>query len=126
MTEQTIRSMAKELAGAFYEQKRSDRFRSKESKTRIRVIERQPDGTLAEVVKVVPFFEAYPNATKFAAAHWPFFVEPARRCLTTMLALPDARVSQYMKQCIYNALIEENEKARKHGTKRLLQRELDP
>ncbi len=126
MTERTIRSMAKELAGTFYEQKRSDRFRSKDSLTRVKTIERQPDGRLAEVVKVMPFHEVFPTAKKFAEAHWPFWVEPAKRCLIAMLAMSDARVSPYMKQCIYDALIEENEKARaQDGGKRLLQRELE-
>jgi hypothetical protein len=126
MTERTIRAMAKELAGTFYEQKRSGRFRSKDSLTRVKTIERQPDGLLAEVIKVMPFQEAFPTAKKFAEAHWPFFVEPAKRCLTAMLAMPDARVSPYMKNCIYDAFIEENEKARmQDGGKRLLQRELD-
>jgi hypothetical protein len=126
MTERTIRSMARELAGRFYEQKRSDRFRSKDSLTRARVFERQPDGSVADVVKIMPFFEAYPTAQKFAAAHWPFFKEPAVRCFVAMLAMPDSRVSPYMKQCIYDALIEENEKARALGAKQLLQRDLNP
>lgn len=108
MTERTIRHLAKELAGKFYEQKRSDRFRSKDSLTRARRLVQHPDGRHEEVIVVVPFFQAYPDARTFVKAHWPLFVEPARQCMVTMLALKG--VHDNMKRGIYDALLEDREK----------------
>lgn len=121
-----IRHLAEELAGQFFEQKRSDRFRSKDSKTRVKMLLRDPNtGVQVEVTKTMPFFEAYPTAKKFAKAHWPLFVDSARRCLVTMLALPDHRISQHMKESIHEAIVEDRKKQLQTGGKRLLQRRVE-
>ena len=54
-----LRQTAKELAGAFYEESRSERFRSN-----------------------------FPTWKKFVGLHWPDFVPPAREILLTMLSNP--------------------------------------
>lgn len=126
MTERTIRTLAKELAGQFYEAKRSDRFRSKNSMTRSKTLKQLPDGSVIEVPVIVPFFVAYPNSKAFAAGHWPLFVDAARRCLVTMLALPDSRIDPEMKKSIYKAIIEDRENQRRRpGSQTLIQRSLE-
>ncbi len=123
MTERTIRTLAEELAGQFYDQKRSNRFRSKDSLTRVKTVMRDPDtGVRKEVTKTMPFFTAYPTSKLFAKAHWPLFVDAARKCMTTMLALSDSRISPHLKEGIYAALTEDREQQVRTGGKRLLQR----
>lgn len=126
MTERTIRTLAKELAGQFYEQKRSDRFRSKDALTRAKTLRQLPDGSVIEVTVMVPFLEAYPTSQHYSKGHWPFFVEAARQCLLTMLALPDSAVAPALKEAIYAAILEDSEKKNKHNKvpQTLLQREL--
>lgn len=120
-----IQHLARDLAGQFYEQKRSDKFRSKGSKTRVKYFERDPMGNPVEKTKVMPFFEAYPTSKEFADGHWPLFYEAARKCLITMLALPDHRVSQHMKESIHAAIVADRIKdfVGRGGT--LIQRSLD-
>ncbi len=120
-----IEHLARELAGEFFERKRSNRFRSKDSKTRVKYFERDAMGNLVEKVKVMPFFEAYPTSAKFSDGHWPLFVEPARKCLITMLALPEHRVSQHMKDSIHAAIIKDRTKEYAGMGRRLLQRAAD-
>lgn len=120
MSVMALRMMAKELAGSFYEMKRSGRFRDPEALTRAKTLATDPKtGAIVEVPVMVKFCEAYPNAHKFALAHWPFFYDAARRCFTTMLALPN--VAEHKKKIIYEALIEDREREMKNGGKRLLQ-----
>jgi hypothetical protein len=101
--------MAIDLAGSFYEMKRTDTFRSKNSKTAAKRLFVDPETDLpVEKTVIVGFFDAYPNAHAFAMAHWPYFYDAARRTLTTMLGLP--QVSEFKKQAILKALIEDREK----------------
>lgn len=121
MTDGTIKHLAMGLAGQFYEQKRSGRFRSMGALTRAKKLMQTPDGRVVEVPVTVPFRQAYPTSKEFAVAHWPLFVDAARRCLVTMLALPDSRVSPHEKETIHAALIADRVNEHKHGGKRLLQ-----
>lgn len=125
MSERTIRSLAKEYAGQFYEAKRSDRFRSKDSLTRAKTLKQLPDGSVVEVTVTVPFFKAYPNSKAFASGHWPLFYEAARKSLVTMLALPS--VSDELKKGIHAALVEDrqNEYKKPAGQQTLIQRSLE-
>lgn len=125
MSERTIRTLAKEYAGAFYEQKRSNRFRSKDSLTRAKTLKQLPDGSVIEVAVTVPFFKAYPNSKAFAKGHWPLFYEAARKSLVAMLALPS--VSDELKKGIHAALIEDrqNEYKQPAGQQTLIQRSLE-
>lgn len=125
MSERTIRTLAKEYAGQFYEMKRSDRFRSKDSLTRAKTLKQLPDGSVIEVTVVVPFFKAYPNSKAFASGHWPLFVDAARKSLITMLAL--SSVSDELKQGIHAALVEDrqNEYRQPAGSQTLIQRSLE-
>ena len=110
-SERTIRALAKELAGEFYDHKsRTKRFRSMDEPTRARALKQFEDGHVEEVIVIVPFREAYPDAKTYAKAHWPFFYDTARKCLTTMLALPDSRIHPNMKKAIYDALKEDWDK----------------
>jgi hypothetical protein len=122
MTERTIKSMAIELAGKFYEGKRSGRFRSMDEMTVARRMMRRPgDGALIEVKVRVPFRQAYPTAHSYAIAHWPLFYEPARRCLVTMLALSDEAVPPHLKEAIFEAIKEDREKQMRNGGRELFQ-----
>ena len=102
MTHPLIRSTAKELAGAFYEQNRSERFRY-----------------------AFPTVEAYlggwqrvsEGRVKKIAAGWMHHVVLARRLLVEMLKQPDARVTQHMKDQIAEALIEDHGKSQRFGKK---------
>jgi hypothetical protein len=96
MTERTIRAMAKELAGIFYEDNRSPRFRKAfpTLKDYMRGLWHQPDGDI--LIK---------------EPGWTHHIELARKLLTNMLGRPDGEVSTLMKERIYEALIEEHNKA---------------
>lgn len=124
-TEYTIRTTAKGLAEKFYEQKRSGKFRSMDALTRAKALQKQPNGEIHEVNVIVPFRQAYPNAHAYSVAHWPFFYEAARKCLVTMLALPDSRVSAHMKEAIHKALVEDRTKQLVFGGRHLVQVGLD-
>lgn len=124
MTSTGIKHLATELAGQFYEQKRSDRFRSKDALTRARTLKRLPNGQLAEVPVTVPFFKAYPTSNHFAKGHWPMFIEAARKCYIAMLSMPESRISQHMKETIAAELIEDRKHEYKFGGKRMVQRHL--
>lgn len=100
--EATIKSMATELAGVFYEQNRSPAFR-----------------------KAFPTWEAYKGGwqvvgegqVKKIPPGWMHFVVLARRVLVEMLKQPDEQVSAVMKERIADALIEDHGKAERHGLK---------
>lgn len=120
-----IEHTARELAGQFYEQKRSDKFRSKDANTRVKYFERDAMGNLVEKTKVMPFFVAYPTSKQFADGHYPLFIEAARKCLITMLALPETRVSQYIKESIHAAIVTDRAKEFAGRGRKLIQRGLD-
>lgn len=124
MTDGTIKHLAMGLAGEFYEQKRSGRFRSMDALTRAKKLMQTKDGRVVEVPVTVPFREAYPTSKHFSIAHWPLFVDAARRCLVTMLALPDTRVSPHEKKVIHKALIADRNNEYRHGGKHLLQQKV--
>ncbi len=111
MVERTIKSTAIEFAGAFYEMKRSDVFRSKESKTAAKRLFIDPKTNLpVEKTVIVKFFEAYPTAHSYSKAHWPLFYDLARKSLVTMLSYPDSRMSPHMKEAIFKAIMEDRNK----------------
>ena len=111
MTEKTIKDVAKELAGAFYEDNRSDAFRKTfpTLKAYMRGQWHQPSG---EIIINKP--------------GWMYHIELARKVLGSMLSKPDAQVSQVMKDRIYDALLEEHEKATRPTAKKILQRKEVP
>ena len=108
MTERTIRSMAKQLAGAFYEDNRSAAFRQTfpTLKSYMRGQWHNIDGVIVKIDK----------------PGWMHHIEMARKVLTHMLSLPDARVSPRMKESIYDALIEEHARATKPTALKTTQR----
>ena len=105
MTERTIRSMAKELAGVFYDENRSEGFRRTfpTLKAYMRGQWHKPDG---EVLITKP--------------GWVYHIDLARKVLASMLT--KSSVSDVMKQRIYDALLEENEKAHSPQAQKALQR----
>lgn len=91
--ERTVRSLAKELAGKFYEDNaRSVKFRAAFPTFQhyMRGQWVQPDGSI----------KAYRPG-------WLHHVELARKMLSVMLGQSDARVSPVMKERIFDALIED-------------------
>lgn len=124
MTDGTIKHLAMGLAGEFYEQKRSGRFRSMDALTRAKKLMQTKDGGVTEVMVTVPFRVAYPTSKEFSLAHWPLFVDAARKCLVTMLALPDTRVSPHEKKTIHAALVADRVNEHKNGGKHLIQQRL--
>jgi hypothetical protein len=105
MTEKTIKDMARELAGAFYEDNRSPGFRATfpTLKAYMRGQWHKPTGEI---------FITKPG--------WMYHIDLAIKVLGTMLGKPDAGVSPAMKERIAAALIENHNKgtspqARKTG-----------
>ena len=98
MTERTIKQTAKELAGAFYEDNRTPAFRRAfpTLKSYMRGQWHQSDGEI-----------------KIDKPGWMYHIDMARKILTIMLGKPDAVVSPVMKERIYDALIEERNRATK-------------
>jgi hypothetical protein len=96
MTERTIRSMAKEIAGVFYEDNRTPEFRLAfpTRKDYMRGLWHQPNG---EIVIDKP--------------GWVYHIDLARKILGTMLSKPDSVVSAVMKERIFDALVDENNRA---------------
>jgi len=107
MTERTIRMMAKELAGVFYEDNRSIKFRRTfpTLKAYMRGQWHQPDG---QIIINKP--------------GWMYHIDMARKLLGGMLSQPDAKVSPLMKERIYEALLEEHSRATDPQAKKVLQR----
>ena len=107
MTERTIRTMAKELAGIFYEDNRSEKFRRTfpTLKSYMRGQWHQLNG---DIVINKP--------------GWMYHVDMARKLLGAMLSQSDSKVSPLMKERIYEALLEEHEKATAPQAKKVLQR----
>lgn len=107
MTHRQIKHLAKELAGQFYEEetstkpdlernKRSLRFRKAFPKVKDYLMGHQhnPDGTVT-----------------YTKPGWMHHIVLARKLLTLMLGQSDARVSPFMKEQIYDALLEEHEQS---------------
>ena len=95
MTVQMIREMARELAGAFYEDNRSAGFR-----------------------QTFPTFRAYMRGQWHRDGEifitkpgWTYHVDLAIKVLGTMLGKPDSVVSPLMKERIANALIDNHNRA---------------
>lgn len=90
--EHTVRSLAKELAGIFYDDNRSPKFRAAfpTFKHYMRGQWVQSDGSI----------KAYRPG-------WLHHVEHARKVLSLMLGQPDSRVSPIMKERIFDALIDD-------------------
>ena len=85
MTERTIRMLAKQIAGEFYENpRRSKRFRY-----------------------------LHPNQYAYVNKYWPHFYDLARRMLANMLNLPG--VPDHLKESITDALVEDNAKRHRPG-----------
>lgn len=120
MTERTIRHLAREFAGIFYEEaggdlfgtgpegrERSKRFRQTYPtlKHYMRGIQVQPDGSV-----------------KMDKPGWAYFVTHARARLVNMLA--DPNLKPQLKEPIYKALLEEHEKSTSPRALEVLQRRL--
>ena len=107
MTERTVRAMAKEIAGIFYEDNRSIGFRRTfpTLKSYLRGQWYQPNG---DIVLNKP--------------GWMYHIDLARKMLGAMLSQPDTRVSAVMKERIYEALLEEHSRATSPQAKKVLQR----
>ena len=119
--ERTIRNYAKAKAGAFYDAKRSPRFRNGDELCwAYRVVMRET-GPVQEKVEI-PFKIAYPTKRDYVRAWWPFYYSGARAQLTAMLGMPD--VAANIKEAIYKAIVEDRENQLKNGGKMLRQREV--
>lgn len=101
MTERTVRSMARELAGVFYEDNRTPGFRQAfpTLKAYMRGQWHQPDGSI----------KAYRPG-------WMHHVELARKVMALMLGKPDSVVHPNIKNAIFNALIEDRDRQFKAET----------
>lgn len=125
MTERTIRSLAKELAGTWYEKnERSDAFRNGTQTVPVVRAMRVKVGNITVLKDVefrVPFCVAFPNADAYVEAYWPHWVEFAREKLSEMLGMSDSKVSAVRKEQIFAALIEDRERELKQGGKKLRQ-----
>ena len=79
MTERTIRNVAKDLAGADYEQgTHSERFR-----------------------------KFWPDVKQFIARNWPTYVPMARTIMVDMLRRSDSEIPPAQKEAVYEALMED-------------------
>lgn len=109
MTEQTIRTMAKQLAGKFYEDNRTPGFR-----------------------KAFPTFRHYSRgqwvqsdgSIVIKEPGWTHHIKMAKRLLTEMLSAPS--VTPYLKNRIYDALIDEHGRASGPHARTVLQRQERP
>lgn len=120
MTERTIRNVARELAGAFYEQSAGDLFgTAPEDRERSRRFR-----------ETYPTWEHYktgvqvlPNGrTRQDQAGWIYFISLARARMVQMLSQPG--ISQSVKDGIYKALLEEHDKSTSPAAQEVLQRRL--
>lgn len=107
MTERTIRSMAKELAGIFYEDNRTPAFR-------------RAFPTLRHYLRGQ--WVQLNGDIKIDKPGWMYHVDLARKVLGSMLSKPDSVVSAAMKERIYDALLEEHERATSSQAKSVTQR----
>lgn len=120
MTERTIRHLAKELAGTFYEQAGGDLFgnapedrdRSKRFRQTYPTWEHYRDG-----IQVLPN-----GQTKLDQPGWMYFVTLARARMVQMLQDP---TKSNLHEAIYKSLLEEHEKSTTPQAQELLQRRLN-
>lgn len=121
MTERTIRTLAKELAGVFYEQAGGDLFGdAPEDRERSKRF-RQTYPTLKHYMKgmaVDPAGRIHPGQPA-----WVYFVTLARARMVQMLQNPSTKDS--VKQGIYKALLEEHQKSTSPRAQEILQRRLN-
>ncbi len=120
MTERSIRSVAKALAGAFYEQSAGDLFggapedrgRSKRFRQSYPTVKHYLRGiAIASDGRVVP-----------QEPGWKFFVTLARARMVQILQDP---TKKNLHEAIYKALLEEHEKSTSPKAQELLQRRLN-
>lgn len=125
MTEQTIRAMAKEFAGSYYESvHRTKDFREGTMLTKaVKAMHVKIGGVtvVKEVEFNIPFRVAFPNVKAYVKSAWPHWVEHAREKLSEMLGMPDERVSPLMKERIFAAILEDRERQLRQGAKSLRQ-----
>lgn len=106
--EKTIKTQAKELAGAFYDDNRTDKFR-------------RGFPTVNHFMRGIQvMYDAKLNrtGTRKVPEGWTHFIALARKTLTVMLGQPDARVSPQMKERIYDAIIEDRNNTTRQGVAR--------
>lgn len=106
MTERTIKSMAKELAGKFYEQNRSAGFRF-------------TFPTVEHYLKGV--WHNKDGSKTVTTPGWQHHVVLARKMLVAMLRQNDNAVTPYMKNSIYDALLEDGNKRMEKTAKQVTQ-----
>lgn len=96
MTVRTVKEMAKELAGTFYEDNRTPGFRAAFPTLKSYMLGRwhQSDGSV-----------------KQETAGWVHHVVLARKLLAAMLGQPEGTVTQHMKDQIYEALLKDRDQA---------------
>lgn len=121
MTERTIRTLAKQLAGIFYEQAGGDLFgnapEDRERSKRFR--------------QTYPTWKHYKNGLQVLPdgrvrqdqPGWVYFITLARARMVQMLS--DPMTSQGVKDGIYKALVEENLKSTSPAAQEILQRRLN-
>lgn len=119
MTERTVRHLAKELAGAFYEQAAGDLFgTTKEDRERS-----------ARFRSTYPTWEHYKKgiqvlpdgSTRLDRPGWTYFVSLARARMVQMLSDP---TKAHLHDAIYKALLEEHQKSTSPLAQEVLQRRL--
>lgn len=94
-----VRAVAKEFAGIFY------------------------DGALQmregdeSMQRSEQFRKNFPSQREYVRTQWPYFLVPAREHMTTMLTM--AGVADYMKEEIYEGLLEDHQKRRQLRPDRL-------
>lgn len=118
MVERTLRSVAKELAGVFYEDAGRDMFG----------VARADRERSAKFRKAYPTLRHYMRGTQVlpdgrikqdTIPGWYYFIDPARKRLTQMLGDP---AHKHLHDGIYKALCEDNLKATSHNALSVLQR----
>jgi len=118
VTERTIRYLAKELAGCFYEQSSGDLFgNSPEDRERSKRF-RQTYPTWNHYKK--GWQVQTDGSIKQDVPGWMYFVELARKKLVQMLGDPNTK--KHLKPAIYAAIIEEQNNATKPQALEILQR----
>lgn len=121
MTERTIRILAKELAGVFYEQAGGDMFGTSPADRERSKRFRQTYPTLEHYRKG---YQVRPDGTiKQDQPGWKYFVTLARARMVQMLS--DPKLGQSIRGGIYKALLEEHEKSTSPAAQELLQRRLN-
>lgn len=117
MTERTIRSMAKELAGRFYEDVYNDLNGERYRRTDLF---RQTYPTLRDYMRGIQHLSD--GTTRIDKPGWVYHIAMAKRVLVEMLNRPE--VTPIMKERIYDALLEEHDKATSIHAKSVAQRSI--